>query len=173
MKLLGISNEIRLCEVAVVYEDNKKIALRWWKKSQKEDDVFDRFICLWIAFNALYGIKSGSNQDQIKSLIEELYDDAYDIILENIDFFYTPIKNLNPSIRRLDTSNYIRELKASSNNRDKLVQLMYCIYQVRCNLFHGGKTPDSDRDYKVVRNACKILQQFFDIYSSLEKDFRF
>jgi hypothetical protein len=38
------------------------------------------------------------------------------------------------------------------------------IYQVRCNLFHGDKTPHSDIDRVLVHSAFQILVQFMRGY---------
>jgi hypothetical protein len=39
-------------------------------------------------------------------------------------------------------------------------QLLRTIYQVRCNLFHGEKSPQAFRDYELVTASDKILAHF-------------
>jgi len=39
-------------------------------------------------------------------------------------------------------------------------QLLRTVYQVRCNLFHGEKSPQSFRDYELVTGSDKILARF-------------
>lgn len=39
-------------------------------------------------------------------------------------------------------------------------QLLRTIYQVRCNLFHGEKSPQAFRDYELVTGSDKILARF-------------
>jgi hypothetical protein len=54
----------------------------------------------------------------------------------------------------------------------KLEQLLRTIYQVRCNLFHGEKSPQSFRDRDLVFASDRILARFiaatdcFDWYDS-------
>ena len=39
-------------------------------------------------------------------------------------------------------------------------QFIKIIYRVRCNLFHGNKTPLNDGDCQIVENAFKLLNMF-------------
>lgn len=39
-------------------------------------------------------------------------------------------------------------------------QLLRTIYQVRCNLFHGEKSPQNFRDFKLVEASDRVLQAF-------------
>jgi hypothetical protein len=39
-------------------------------------------------------------------------------------------------------------------------QLLGTIYQVRCNLFHGEKSPQAFRDHELVTGSDKILARF-------------
>jgi hypothetical protein len=41
-------------------------------------------------------------------------------------------------------------------------QLMWVLYRVRCNLFHGQKSPALGRDRDLVVNAGRVLQTFVD-----------
>jgi hypothetical protein len=41
-------------------------------------------------------------------------------------------------------------------------QVLKTIYAVRCNLFHGAKSPQNARDRELVRRANSILRQFID-----------
>jgi hypothetical protein len=41
------------------------------------------------------------------------------------------------------------------------LHIMHMIYQIRCNLFHGGKTYDSNRDERFVTLAFNVLWPMF------------
>jgi hypothetical protein len=41
-------------------------------------------------------------------------------------------------------------------------QLLRTIYCVRCNLFHGSKSPQNSRDHKLVVACDQILRMFID-----------
>ena len=38
------------------------------------------------------------------------------------------------------------------------------LYQVRCNLFHGNKTPNSEMDRQIVYSALRVLVPFMSLY---------
>jgi hypothetical protein len=44
-------------------------------------------------------------------------------------------------------------------NRSNLTEVISAVYQVRCNLFHGGKTPENPRDERLVEAShCIVLK---------------
>ena len=44
------------------------------------------------------------------------------------------------------------------------------IYQIRCNLFHGGKELYSDRDITLVAEAATILKLFLEKYLEITNE---
>jgi hypothetical protein len=41
-------------------------------------------------------------------------------------------------------------------------QLLRTVYCVRCNLFHGSKSPQNHRDHELVTTADRVLRMFID-----------
>lgn len=41
-------------------------------------------------------------------------------------------------------------------------QMLRTIYKIRCNLFHGGKSPDNQRDRDLVRHAHTVLRGYIE-----------
>jgi len=54
----------------LIQNQKDKIA-KWYHKSLQEEDIFDKFISLWISFNAFYAsiLKSETEKDQIDNII--------------------------------------------------------------------------------------------------------
>jgi len=148
--------------------NKKKLAYRWFENGKDKEDVFDKFIYLWISFNALYGSEMDRYEYQrIKSFIDGVYSNKYDIILEGKEFFYTPIVNLHPlhDTSPKNTKRHIDVLQSTQkSNRDKLKALLLCVYQARCNLFHGDKIPERYRDREIANESAKVLIEFLSIY---------
>lgn len=70
-------------------------AKRWYEKSLLEENPVDRFQCLWIAFNALYGDQPGKFEtNQIINFVREHYSSSQDKVLEYKQYFEEPIPNL-------------------------------------------------------------------------------
>ncbi len=53
-----------------------------------------------------------------------------------------------------------RRRAVSISSADDFDGLVRAIYQVRCNLFHGGKDPKNVRDDKLVRASARILEKW-------------
>lgn len=143
----------------------------WFEKGKRETDCFASFIYYWIAFNALYYNNAGRERSQIKSFVENEYNNAFDSILElpEISVFKQSIINLHPSRSRnskhLNTSSEAAILADTSQSSvDRLVNLMLCIYQARCNLFHGEKGANDYRDQEIANAASNVMKEFLTIY---------
>jgi hypothetical protein len=52
-----------------------------------------------------------------------------------------------------------RNLGGTPLSKEHLKQLVGVVYQVRCNLFHGGKTPTNEVNVQVVNNASLVLDE--------------
>ena len=47
-------------------------------------------------------------------------------------------------------------------------QLIRTIYSVRCNLFHGAKSPQNRRDHELVVTSDRILRRFIELSGCLD-----
>ena len=48
----------------------------------------------------------------------------------------------------------------------RATSLLLSIYQVRCNLFHGGKSPDNKRDLRLVESSAEIMNGYLRVLLS-------
>ena len=149
--------------------NSKKAAAEWYERGKKESDPFYKFICYWISFNALYGSSKGaSERKQIENYVEEMLKEKEVEIKQNdaLAFFYTPIKDLRkPRRMNSDTSDCVEILKDESCEAWKrLLNLLLCVYQARCNLFHGDKLPVDYRDQEVAENSAKVLEYYLPYF---------
>ncbi len=130
-----------------------------FNKSGEEYEIF-KFMALWMAFNSyltwkkpkIYGDKAKvmkfakENAKAKENHIEFLKDNKYIGYVEEIK------RDGVTSMR--DDSNHV------INNVNCLYEVMKCIYTIRCNLFHGGKSKEG-RDLKLVESAHYILDKLF------------
>lgn len=165
------------------YEKHRtNLAKRWYEKGKAENDPFDKVIYLWISYNALYGNVYGkSEKDRAIRCADEIFAENLEngkmlLATEDAQYFgkrvITNCKNIEKTteeqrdiIANCDYSNY----KSCANTMESLIA---CIYQVRCNLFHGDKTPcgpaDLSDDAEIVTHAGNALQGILDMYYSEE-----
>lgn len=129
------------------------------------------FISDWVSFNTLYNtLNVGSERDRLMNLIEQLIPalDAERILTcltDPIAFF----SQLPPGNMRLDTADPDFRRRCSEdltivNNTSvdsvkRLSHLMSVVYQVRCNLLHGDKDPDVQRDNDLVDRSKQVMNE--------------
>jgi hypothetical protein len=129
-----------------------------------------RFTELWLAFNSLYGGEPDSNErarvkNSIRKYISEVRARA---IITQTDGAITRILTVPPGNMLFDqrdpkfrrTSRQLaRTYKTASKSAvDRLAAASAILYQVRCNLLHGAKDPQAERDRMLVRESVRVLE---------------
>lgn len=148
----------------------------WFKKCILEEEYFNKFICLWISFNCFFVAKFYEDASKISksdepnerdylNIIEKEYAINFRHILDDQkllfdNFKYTiDKKDWCPGII-IDMRPYhrINRRGKAYSKVDSFHDYIDCIYQVRCNLFHGDKTPSNDNDLNLVKSAYVSLE---------------
>ena len=140
-------------------------AVSWWmvkehNLTQVNQDPFVSFFIYYLCLDAILSAESekDSDRDRLEWLIQtenELKhafgENAFDknILLE--------LKELSPVA---DMRPHYRDKAVSLEDIDDFAQVIRFIYQIRCNLFHGGKSPTEDRDKALITYAGKFLKNW-------------
>ncbi len=142
----------------------KNLVKVWYEKAKQERDSFSKFIFLWFCFNAWLAFRTGLQTDwkmlnllkqkaPVTSDITNVYDRAFEsqLFKRRIE----DLKNLCPieDPRRIKPPVRI-------NRITDFPQICEAIYMVRCNLFHGRRTPNENRDLQLVTVVGIILQKW-------------
>jgi hypothetical protein len=140
------------------------ISRQWYTISttgQVEDNnVFFRFISIWIAFNALYNARyGGGDKDKVKQFARATESINDHLLLLNSDPEYKQAVSVLKSIGVLDISRRRRE---EILDERVLEQVLMCVYTARNNLFHGDKSPENPRDEAVAAVSCTIISRLMD-----------
>jgi hypothetical protein len=156
-------------------ENQKKLIKRWLEKSKDEENSFDRFISLWISFNAFYAaehlLESENQQitnikNEYKRLFAELTSDSPESFEAFKDYIETKPQNTG-FIQDLRYQVDKEKHKKRYQSIGSLCEYLDCVYQVRCNLFHGGKNLEDGQDQKIVSRAYDSLLAFLEkVYQS-------
>ena len=152
----------------------------WWKYAQKGNDDFDKFMFGWISFNILYNFISKkfyrkdklTEVNRVKKSIEHFFDgenlwseDLKNSINDLIDIDANIFYRISPHDEKwITTSDIIDEIKYDikrNNNIDALANTYEIIYRVRCNLFHGDKSNDDERDIEVISLCWRVMNNSF------------
>jgi hypothetical protein len=136
-------------------------SLRWLRKASRSSEVVDRFVMLWIAFNAFYRALD-QNETGEKTAIQNLimrYPSIEKIreILVSHDVTVKTLASRDLWDRRRRT-NYSADLRSlmetEADPRIILQKVCLCLYTVRNSIFHGGAKPRRDTDFV---KACSGL----------------
>lgn len=137
------------------------VAREWLERGRAAQSPIDAFTDFWRGFNNLYGPGSGIELDRIKSYLSAHTppDIASQIISthqEQVDYLLSqPVIDMRGNGR--DTAAAIAAFQAARNPIDQLRELFAVIYQVRCNLQHGQKSPAVDRDLRLCECSAPLV----------------
>lgn len=147
-------------------DENIRNLIGWWKlKGQIESDPFIKFFFFYVCFDAWITAESGEDSDRDK--IRWFLDNNNCLKEQRLGFWQEPraqsllgtLKNLSPieDMRPGHRGEYT-ELK----DVDNLGEVIWFIYQIRCNLFHGSKDPMSSKDANLVETSGELLAKWIE-----------
>lgn len=139
------------------------IAREWLKKAKGFSDDYDRFISAFIALNFLYGGRSGvSGRDKMVECLEEICEihhiDPFET--DPYEYYKQPIIDMRPDKHR----------KVPITIKGNPHSLFESIYQVRCNLFHGNKSLNDERDKRLVAQGAEVIIGILNQHFGIAKD---
>lgn len=131
---------------------------------------WSEFANLWMAFNAMYGGEPDRRErSRVMACIRRLFTQASALrVLRSVSKSIDRILATPPGDLRLNT--YDPHFRAASrrcaaiyrNPKESAVARLAAVggvlYQVRCNLIHGEKDPQVERDRMLVRESVAVLE---------------
>lgn len=137
-------------------------AREWLDRGKKITDPIDSFSSYWCGFNNLFASAGhGKERDLIKSYLgtsitPEQALEILDTNATNVDYLLSqPVIDMRGNGK--DTSTNIQAFNATVDAKAKLFEIFMVIYQVRCNLVHGQKSPSRDRDIRLCACAAPLI----------------
>lgn len=149
----------------LIMNEQVRNAVSWWivkehNLNRANQDAFVSFFIYYLCLDAILSAESekDSDTDRLEWLIQTenelkcaFSENAFDknILLD--------LKELSPVA---DMRPHHRKKTVSLVNVDDFAQVVRFVYQIRCNFFHGGKSPSEDRDKALVTYAGKFLKNW-------------
>ena len=147
------------------------IAREWLERGYQAISPIDAFTDFWRGFNNLYA--AARNRDIERNKIRMYLDqavssnDAQEILGVDdpaLEYLLSrPVVDMRGTGR--DTLPAIEAFVTATSPKVKLVELFMIIYQVRCNLEHGDKSPTVDRDINLCRACAPFVAAVIDRYA--------
>jgi len=134
--------------------------LEWYRLSKGEvidqSDPFFPFVASWVAFNAFYSSRvydEVGDWNQIRAYAgePEVVDQHRKLLREDRDY-----ANAIEVLKEKGVYDTATRRHRAIRDARNFTQVASCLYQVRWNLFHGGKTPGNVRDRHLVSAAHTI-----------------
>jgi len=129
--------------------------VKWFERSQDAKtwpDMFDRFIFLWIAFDAWASNESGMTTHRMINWVKtSKMKNIFKEIRGSIEAHLSNLSALG------DIPNHVSGESVRLRDPHDFSQLLDVVYVIRNNLFHGHKSPDDQRDEELVTVAYDIL----------------
>lgn len=142
-------------------------AREWFERGKQAADSIDAFSNFWRGFNNLFSpIGNGQERDKIRSFLSRHITEvqAKEIIESNVAgvayLLSQPVIDMRGNGR--DTASCIQAFNATTESLVKLQELFMVIYQVRCNLEHGQKSPHTERDVQLCKSAAPLVAYVVD-----------
>jgi hypothetical protein len=142
-------------------------AREWLQRLREAGDPIDGFSNAWCAFNHLYFPVDGQNErDKIRQYLEGAVDENVaarliaDYRYEASYLLADPVIDMRGNGR--NTARNIEAFQHGETALAKVKELFMIIYQIRCNLEHGQKSPSRERDVELCRAACPLVDLVVD-----------
>ncbi len=139
-------------------------AREWHERGKQATDPIEAFSSFWRAFNNLYfGVCHGQERVRIKFYLRGNVSEAAAQQLlascaEQIDYLFSqPIIDMRGNGR--DTAPHVEAFGIAADPVTKVEELFMVIYQVRCNLEHGQKSPRRERDVRLCLCGAPIVAE--------------
>lgn len=137
--------------------------INWWKlQANNQPDHFIKFFIMYMCLDAWVTSESGLDRDdqKLQWLIES--DNGLRHYWDSTPHKKAPLQGLKKIGRVEDMRpNHRGEYKYLSDI-DDFRQVVEFIYQVRCNLFHGGKSPVNTNDEILVTLSFRVLASWIE-----------
>lgn len=136
-------------------------AKKWLALGHDAATPYDAFSNYWWAFSSLLPSSTDSERRRISGFVSDcVSEDAAGVMLkdvaEQVSFLMRiPVRDMRD--QRRNTSNEMQRYQSASTDLEKLDAVMMVVYMVRCNLQHGHKVPDSERDQKLCVAAGTMV----------------
>jgi hypothetical protein len=138
--------------------------ISWWEViGSKEHEIFTKFFMFYMCLDAWMTAESGEDHDKKKLdwLINE------DNVLKTHWSGILNGEQFHSWLNGLKKIGIVNDMRPKNPGPPKELtdvydfeQVIRFIYQIRCNLFHGSKSPVDSNDRALVRCSAKILEKW-------------
>lgn len=142
-------------------------AREWVDRSLDQSDPIESFSNSWRGFNSLFFPCSGNTErDKIQNFLsvnitEAIAQELITNHTQEVTYLLSqPVIDMRGNGR--DTASSISSYNNAGSYLEQLLTLFSIIYQVRCNLEHGQKSPTRERDIELCSSSWPLVAEVVD-----------
>lgn len=147
------------------------IAREWLKRGRGAASPIDAVTDYWRGFNNLYAAarNKGDERTKIRAYLANIVSsqDAQEILAVNDQalayLLSRPVIDMRGTGR--NSLPAMEAFATTDDSKIKLAELFMIIYQVRCNLEHGDKSPTVERDNDLCRASAPFVAAVVERYA--------
>lgn len=143
-------------------------AREWLEQGNQRENPTDAFSNYWRGFNNLfYPCGPGRERDKIdryisENITEEQSEEILQSFSDELEYLLSePVIDMRGNGR--DTAQNINSYNETESSLTKLKELFMVIYQVRCNLEHGQKSPNRERDIRLCKCSLPFIARVLEL----------
>jgi len=137
--------------------------ITWWKiKSAEQTDPFIKFFIMYMCLDAWMTSGSMSDSDAKKLRWLKITDNPLKEHWYNAPRKKIYLQGLKKIGEVEDMRPNHRDEYKYLTNIDDFDQVIEFIYQIRCNLFHGGKSPVNTKDRRLATLSSELLTNWIE-----------
>ena len=174
----------------IMESETRDLVLNLMENANRQRSAFMSFVNIWMAFNGWMAAvtERETDADMIRDIAaNDRLVEAYTGLMETSRPFQRlvcdfpsmwPVLNVRDvrkkpgrdAFWRFERNDLIEACRAAgvkqqpvgwnANDMPSWEQLLRTVYQVRCNLFHGEKSPQNARDRQLILKSDRILRTF-------------
>lgn len=153
---------------ALPNRDAFKVTMNWFKRGVDYKEPYDRFIALWISFNAFYnlyyrGSVNDPDPNKMRTVALNLFSEAESKqLLNNFSKITSQLISLKGRFLSLsghtDYADELEKRQKAGNYRSALENAIRCLYSIRKTLFHGTRDI-KESEKRIVEDVNPLLKQ--------------
>lgn len=137
--------------------------ISWWKiRGMQETDPFIKFFIMYMCLDAWMTSDSGYDRDDQKLRWLKETENPLKDLWPFVPHKKVPLQGLKKIGKIEDMRPRHRGEYKYLTDTDNFDEIIAFIYQIRCNLFHGGKSNVNSHDRRLAELSSKILANWIE-----------
>jgi ABC-type uncharacterized transport system auxiliary subunit len=149
----------------------------WQRKARREQDPFNKYVSIFTAYNIFYNLYKKTKEptadltlkDRIRAIeilpllkANQLFESLKNDLSEYVNFIPIYRDEYWNKTDQVSINAMLAEAFQKGDNERTIEMLVKWLYKVRCNLVHGEKNYDDERQKSLLSMSSRLLEKIVD-----------